>query len=171
MGARHSKSPVRVEPNTTDKTIRAHGKSSTHRTSCSESIETTPTFSEVIEVESLEHECESAREAVATDEVSRIIRGSRNGRVLRKQTVLKADHYPSSHNSELDELIDGAPNFRQPTDLMPVFGTAAPTQSGLRAICQRVASSGQPIHWFNLRQEPCVYVRQLQHTSLNWVLA
>ena len=94
---------------------------------------------------------------VAADEVSRVCRGARNGRVLRKQTVLKADHYPSCRNTELPELIDGAPNFRQPTEI-PVCGTAAPTMDGMRAVCERMAPHGQPIVWCNLRQEPVVYI-------------
>ena len=104
------------------------------------------------------NEAARKRTPVAADVESRVVRGARNGRVLRKQTVLKADHYPSSHNSKLPEHLEGAPNFRQPSDKMPVFGTAAPTQDGLRAVCARVAPSKQPIVWCNLRQEPCVYI-------------
>jgi len=82
----------------------------------------------------------------------------RCGRVLRKQTVLKADHYPSCHNTKLPEIVDGAPNFRQPRDDLPIYGTAMPTHAGLLAVCARVSARGAPVVWHNLRQEPCVYI-------------
>lgn len=98
------------------------------------------------------------RRLASPDDVSRICRGVRDGRVLRRQTVLKADHYPSCHNEELPDHISGAPNFRQPSETIPVYGAAMPTMEGLLAVCQRVtASSTQPVVWHNLRQEPCIY--------------
>ena len=119
----------------------------------------TPSTDAVMMVEPIDSEEHCKRAPVTAEEASCIYRGARDGRVLRKQTILKADHYPSSHNELLPEQISGAPNFRQPTD-MPCFGTAAPTHDGLRAICQRVAPKKQlqPIVWCNLRQEPCVYI-------------
>lgn len=95
------------------------------------------------------------------DEVSVICRETREGRVLRKNTILKADHYPSCHNTSLTEQLPGAPNFRQPSASLPVYGTAAPTVAGLVNVCERVrkAHGGAcPVVWHNLRQEPCIYV-------------
>jgi len=96
-------------------------------------------------------------EPVPPDEVSCVCRGVRDGRVLRKQTILKADHYPSSHNKELP-IISGAPNFRQASTDLPIFGVAMPTSDGLRSVCAAVAPEHQQIVWFNLRQEPCIYI-------------
>jgi len=94
----------------------------------------------------------------ATDaEVSLVCRGIRNGQVLRKQTILKADHFPSCYNTALKEQMSGAPNFRQ-VDNMPVYGLGAPTARGLRSVCARVAKNGETIVWFNLREEPVVYI-------------
>ena len=33
-----------------------------------------------------------------------------------------------------------------------------PTLAGVRDVCKAVAPSGQLVCWFNLRQEPCIYV-------------
>lgn len=116
----------------------------------------------VMRIESLDAETTttSKRTPIGADEVSRVLRGGRDGRVLRKQTVLKADHYPSCHNPQLQEQVEGAPNFRQPMEQqgLPVFGTAAPTHDGLVAVCERISPRKEPILWINLRQEPMLYI-------------
>jgi hypothetical protein len=38
---------------------------------------------------------------------------NRCGDVLIKHTTLKADHFPSCHNTKLTPVLEGAPNFRQ----------------------------------------------------------
>lgn len=95
---------------------------------------------------------------IATEaEVSFVCRGIRNGQVLRRQTILKADHFPSCYNTKLPEQINGAPNFRQ-VENMPVYGLGAPTARGLRSVCARVAQRGETVLWFNLREEPVIYI-------------
>jgi hypothetical protein len=91
------------------------------------------------------------------EQVSLVCRAMRNGQVLRRQTILKADHFPSCYNRELPEQIEGAPNFRQVSN-MPVYGLGAPTARGLRSTCARVAPRGETIVWINLREEPVVYI-------------
>lgn len=99
-----------------------------------------------------------ARQQASAEEISHVCRGLREGRVLRRQTILKADHYPSCQNHGLPERIDGAPNFRQVAPQLPVYGVAAPALAGVRAVCARIAKNDEPICWCNLRQEPCLYV-------------
>ena len=68
-----------------------------------------------------------ARERVkATEvEVSAICRGQRShGKVLRKQTILKADHYPSCHNQAIPQPYAGAPNFRQVREALCAASTS-----------------------------------------------
>lgn len=93
----------------------------------------------------------------SNEEVSIVCRGMRTGQVLRKQTILKADHFPSCYNTSLPEQIEGAPNFRSVHN-MPVYGLGAPTLRGLRNVCERVAAKGETVVWFNLREEPVVYI-------------
>jgi len=84
-----------------------------------------------------------------------ICRGVRSGTVLRKKTILKSDHFPSSQNPSLFERIEGAPNFRQADD-MDVFGVGQPTVGALSQVVRRVGAAS--VCWCNLREEPCVYI-------------
>ena len=88
-------------------------------------------------------------------DVSMICRGVRAGTVLRKQTILKADHFPSGQNPDLAERINGAPNFRQ-VNALPIFGVGQPTVDAMLDVVSRV---GTPkMIWCNLREEPVVYI-------------
>ena len=59
------------------------------------------------------------------------------------------------------DKVEGAPNFRQ-VNGFPVFGVGQPTEEGFLGALEKVAgSTAEPpekILWFNVRQEPDVYV-------------
>lgn len=83
----------------------------------------------------------------------------RTGDVLLRYTILKSDHFPGCQNTRLTPLLDGAPNFRQVSGL-PVYGVAIPTVSGLRTVLDLLgaAKSRRKVLWFNLREEPVLYI-------------
>ncbi|KAJ4847728.1 hypothetical protein Tsubulata_006902 [Turnera subulata] len=86
----------------------------------------------------------------------------RGGSVLGKKTILKSDHFPGCQNKRLMPHIDGAPNYRQAADTLPVHGVAIPTFDGIRNVIKHIGAQRevkQPkVLWFNLREEPLVYV-------------
>ncbi|TVU46304.1 hypothetical protein EJB05_05830 [Eragrostis curvula] len=88
-----------------------------------------------------------------------VVAAMRNGEVLGRQTVLKSDHCPGSHNLNLPERVEGAPNFRK-IHGFPVYGVANPTVDGIRAVIQRISTNkgGRPILWHNMREEPVIYI-------------
>ncbi|KAK4685163.1 hypothetical protein P7C73_g4998, partial [Tremellales sp. Uapishka_1] len=68
------------------------------------------------------------------DEASGVVK-RRAGSVLARGFILKTDHYPSGRALDLDLNIQGAPNFRAPTEEgLNVFGVAQPTLPGLKSI-------------------------------------
>jgi len=73
----------------------------------------------------------------------------------------KVDHFENLHALGQEKVIIGAPNFRQVKDF-PVFGCAQPTEEGFLKALEKVpkGSDGKPAKtiWFNMRQEPVVYV-------------
>lgn len=83
----------------------------------------------------------------------------RSGEVLLRHTILKSDHFPGCQNTKLTPLVDGAPNFRQVSEL-PVYGVAIPTVAGVRNVLDILgASKGRRmVSWINLREEPVLYV-------------
>lgn len=83
----------------------------------------------------------------------------RSGEVLLRHTILKSDHFPGCQNTRLTPLLDGAPNFRQ-VEGLPVYGVAIPTISGLRMVLDLLgaAKSRRKVLWFNLREEPVLYI-------------
>ena len=83
----------------------------------------------------------------------------RAGEVLIRHTILKSDHFPGCQNTRLIPLIDGAPNFRQVSEL-PVFGVAIPTASGLRNVLNYLAAAKghRKFLWINLREEPILFI-------------
>jgi len=99
---------------------------------------------------------QAGRTRPATEkDVSMICRGVRAGTVLRKQTILKADHFPSGQNPDLSERINGAPNFRQ-VNTLPIFGVGQPTVDAMLDVVARVNTP--KMIWCNLREEPVVYI-------------
>lgn len=103
------------------------------------------------------------------------ILNNRNGSVLTRKTVLKADHFSSGRNSRLPLYVQGAPNFRY-SDLN-VYGVGQPTIGGIRTILSLLKAqpdiSGSPIHesasenaarnkvtWISTREEPMVYINK-----------
>ncbi|KAF2324970.1 hypothetical protein GH714_021961 [Hevea brasiliensis] len=85
----------------------------------------------------------------------------RGGSVLGKKTILKSDHFPGCQNKRLTPQIDGAPNYRQ-ADSLPVHGVAIPTIEGICNVLKHIGAQkdGSRVHvlWFNLREEPVVYI-------------
>jgi len=84
------------------------------------------------------------RSALETTAINDII-GKRGGRVLGKDTLLKADMYVpiqwTSQNNTADSQpmaqIAGAPNFRRvviPGTTISLYGVGQPTQYGIRAL-------------------------------------
>ncbi|XP_065859945.1 uncharacterized protein [Euphorbia lathyris] len=85
----------------------------------------------------------------------------RGGSVLGKKTILKSDHFPGCQNKRLTPQIDGAPNYRR-ADTLPVHGVAIPTIEGIRNVLKYIGAQketkGAQVLWFNLREEPVVYI-------------
>lgn len=99
----------------------------------------------------------------------------RSGEVLGGRTILKLDSY-----SKQSGMLSGAPNFRQCLSQdFPVFGVGQPTEFGVRTVANHLSyknrsitttssintntnsSSTLPqIYWFNLREEPVVYINK-----------
>ncbi|XP_037496180.1 paladin isoform X2 [Jatropha curcas] len=93
-------------------------------------------------------------------ELEQVMRG-RGGSVLGKKTILKGDHFPGCQNKRLTPQIDGAPNYRQ-ADSLPVHGVAIPTTEGIRNVLKHIGAQKDgrraQVLWFNLREEPVVYI-------------
>lgn len=85
----------------------------------------------------------------------------RLGDVLIKHTVLKADHFPSCHNTKLSPILEGAPNFRK-VDGLRVYGVAIPTVKGLRHVVATMKTQElggcRKVYWQNLREEPLIFI-------------
>mmetsp|Transcript_96140 Transcript_96140/g.170621 ORF Transcript_96140/g.170621 Transcript_96140/m.170621 type:complete len:775 (-) Transcript_96140:237-2561(-) len=84
---------------------------------------------------------------------------TRKGCALRYQTILKADHFPSSQNHKLEEILEDVPNYRQVKGCK-VFGVGQPGTSGYVRALQRIlkVEGVEKILWINLREEPFVYI-------------
>jgi len=81
---------------------------------------------------------------------------------------LKVDHFEGVHAMPDEvEKVEGAPNFRQ-VNGYPVFGAAQPTDEGFRKVLDKMekGTEAKPLKtiWFNMRQEPVVYVNGLPNT-------
>ncbi|KAI8337728.1 inositol hexakisphosphate-domain-containing protein [Chlamydoabsidia padenii] len=86
---------------------------------------------------------------------------SRSGTVLTRNTILKADHFSSGTNTNLDLHLQGGPNFRAAE--LDVYGVAQPTVIGLSTIlsilnCHPKSSPQVSCTWFSTREEPLVYL-------------
>lgn len=108
----------------------------------------------------------SSLEVPATDADVAFICHSRDGTVLRKQSILKCDHFPSS--SQIASKCKGAPNFRC-VEGLPVFGSAQPTIPGCFEVLEQIRlqfkedprNSGKEqaqILWINCREEAVLYI-------------
>ena len=62
---------------------------------------------------------------------------SRGGYVLGSHTILKEDHFPGLQSSILRRM-QGAPNFRQACEGLPVFGLSIPTVEGIRNVLKYI---------------------------------
>eukprot|EP00210_Caulerpa_lentillifera_P000523 g506.t1 len=82
---------------------------------------------------------------------------NRNGQVLLKDTLLKADHFPGCQNTELVPCFEDAPNFRQMPGL-PIIGVAIPTVTGLKIILDLLEARERNVLWQNMREEPVLYI-------------
>lgn len=85
---------------------------------------------------------------------------TRYGQVLRKQTILKCDHFPSCWNMALPEHIPGAPNFRQVPGL-PIYGVGQPTEQGVANVVERCLPKRGKLLWVNCREEPMIMIHGL----------
>ncbi|CAG9460890.1 unnamed protein product [Pedinophyceae sp. YPF-701] len=105
---------------------------------------------------------DASRHPPAADTSLRIagMLAERAGAVLGPHTVLKYDHFPGVQIRGLPKVVDGAPNFRGMVGI-PVFGTALPTVDGVERVLALIAAQGKregPTLWFNMREEPVVYI-------------
>ncbi|KAJ3193150.1 hypothetical protein HK101_005337 [Irineochytrium annulatum] len=107
----------------------------------------------------------------------------RNGSVLAKQTILKADVFPGAQKLSLPDRIEGAPNFRRipfinvlaavvpagathykmpPEEDKSVYGIGMPTKDAIRTAISRVGAGPNGVRrllWTSLREEPVLYIR------------
>jgi len=76
------------------------------------------------------------------------------------QLELKVDHFDQVHVLGPDNVIDGAPNFRQVSGF-PIFGCAQPTETGVKEVFEKVSKGSDEkavkTIWYNMRQEPVLY--------------
>jgi guanylate kinase len=93
---------------------------------------------------------------VPESEVSQVCR-TRYGQVLRKQMIVKQDHFPSCWNKSLPEFVDGAPNFRQLPGV-PIYGVGQPTEAGVARVIERVMPKVGRLVWINCREEPIIMI-------------
>jgi hypothetical protein len=98
----------------------------------------------------------------AEDQAETII-SSRLGRVLGALTILKEDYFPGMKSQRLPQPLPGASNFRAMAGAR-VYGVAMSTVGGIRNVLkavkeqQRGGREGGELLWFNMREEPVVYV-------------
>jgi hypothetical protein len=105
-----------------------------------------------------------------TLEVSVYLKKIRDGAVLNRSTLLKADHFTVTRNEKLTHHVVGAPNFRQVSG--EIFGTSQPTFEGLLTILSLLnvrhdggrADMGTDValrtcYWCCMRDEPMLYIQ------------
>jgi len=75
--------------------------------------------------------------------------------------LIKIDHFAQIQGIPEPGVIAGAPNFRQVSGF-PVFGTGQPTEEGFLKAMERIPKGTEEkpakIIWFNMRQEPIIYI-------------
>lgn len=84
---------------------------------------------------------------------------NRSGSVLTGHTIIKLDHWASQF--VLPTVIAGAPNFRK-IDGFPIYAVAQPAAASLQtivdAVRQEACTAEMSVAWFNVREEPLVYI-------------
>ena len=103
---------------------------------------------------------------------------SRQGNVLGPFSILKEDNFPGMRSGKVEQIIEGAPNFRQMGGGMRIYGLGMPTVDGVLGVLKMVSSSlnrseslhmddkhsssisAKQVHalWINMREEPVVYI-------------
>lgn len=82
---------------------------------------------------------------------------------------LKIDHFDQMHVLGEDK-VEGAQNFRQVVGF-PVFGSAQPTEEGFIKALEKLPKGDEdkPITtiWYNMRQEPVIYVNGIPYAPRN----
>lgn len=73
----------------------------------------------------------------------------------------KVDHFDNVHCLGEEGRVAGAPNLRIVRDF-PVLGCAQPTEAGFTAALSTLPPAVRTL-WFNMRQEPVVYVNGAPH--------
>jgi len=83
---------------------------------------------------------------------------------------LKIDHFDQMHVLADENKVEGAGNFRQVAGF-PVFGTAQPTEEGFLKVLDKLpkGTEEKPIKtiWYNMRQEPVIYVNGTPYAPRN----
>jgi len=84
---------------------------------------------------------------------------------------LKIDHFDQMHVLTDDSSkLEGAENFRQVAGF-PVFGTAQPTEDGFLKVLDKLhpGTEEKPLQtiWYNMRQEPVIYVNGIPYAPRN----
>ncbi|KIY98140.1 hypothetical protein MNEG_9823 [Monoraphidium neglectum] len=96
----------------------------------------------------------------AEDQAETII-SSRGGRVLGALTILKEDYFPGMKSHRLPQPLPGASNFRCMSGAR-VYGVAMSTTAGIRnvlaAVREQAKREDEELLWFNMREEPVVYI-------------
>lgn len=83
----------------------------------------------------------------------------RDGSVLLKTSILKAEHFPLQPTDPTSICINGAPNFRRTP--WNICGVAQPSITGFASIHKlfsHIPNKGQGPVWFCIRDEPVVYL-------------
>jgi hypothetical protein len=91
---------------------------------------------------------------------------SRQGNVLGPFSILKEDNFPGMRSGKVDQIIEGAPNFRQMGGGLRIYGLGMPTVDGVLGVLKMVSKShgsslsAKHVHalWINMREEPVVYI-------------
>jgi len=83
---------------------------------------------------------------------------------------IKIDHFDQMHVLGEEGKVEGAGNFRQVSGF-PVFGAAQPTEEGFIKVLDKLpkGSEEKPINtiWYNMRQEPVIYVNGTPYAPRN----
>jgi protein-tyrosine phosphatase len=122
-------------------------------------------------LEHLRHDPEDSlksNQTMSGDEFSAVYE-ARNGNVLVRGSILKSDYFAGVINKNIEQIIEGAINFR-PIESFPVAGTGIPTVQGITNILSfytnihaenvkwRPLFRAGALLWLNLREEPLLYV-------------
>ncbi|KAI8474087.1 MAG: inositol hexakisphosphate-domain-containing protein [Monoraphidium minutum] len=103
----------------------------------------------------------SARLIRAAEDQAEGIISSRGGRVLGALSILKEDYFPGMKSARLPQPLPGASNFRCMSGAR-VYGVAMSTVAGIRnvlgAVQEQARREDEELLWFNMREEPVVYI-------------